>query len=232
MERLFRRAHALVSAITARRLLVAGMVYVLPAALLICTMGEAIEREYWSFDIAVLLWLHQFANPGLDWVMHTITNMGDVPIVSLTALVLALALYDRHRYRQTAVVIAGVAGAAAFNLVLKTLFARERPDLWHQVITVDGYSFPSGHSMASAALAAAVMVAVRGTKYQRAAFIIGPVYLGIVGLSRCYLGVHYPSDVVAGWLLSVGWVALVAIIIKPQVSKNATLNPNEQGNIS
>lgn len=231
MERLFRRAHALVSALTARRLLMAGMAYVLPAALLVYTLGEAVEREYWSIDPAILLWLHQFANPGLDWLMRTITNLGDVPIVSLTALVLALALYDRHRYRQTAVVIAGVAGAAAFNLVLKTLFGRDRPDLWHQVITVGGYSFPSGHSMASAALAAAAMVALRGTKYQRAAFIIGPVYLGIVGLSRCYLGVHYPSDVVAGWLLSIGWVALVTIIIKPQTPKNATLSPNEQGSI-
>jgi undecaprenyl-diphosphatase len=193
-----------------------------PAALLAYTLGEAIEREYWSFDASFLLWLHQFATPQLDWLMHTITNTGDVPIVSLTALVLSLALYDRRRYRQTAVVVAGVTGAAAFNIALKSLFARDRPDLWHQVITAGGYSFPSGHAMASAALAVATMVALYTTRYRRATLIIGPVYLGLVGLSRCYLGVHYPSDVVAGWLLSAGWVWLVTLIVKPQGLKNDT----------
>ncbi|QQR52377.1 phosphatase PAP2 family protein [bacterium] len=188
MERLARHAQALVSRLTARRLLVAGLAYVLPAALLVYTLGEAVEREYWSLDPAILLWLHQFANPNLDWLMRTITNLGDVPVIMLTAAVLCLALYDRRRYRSAAVVIAGVMGAAAFNLVLKSLFARDRPDLWHQVITVGGYSFPSGHAMASASLAMATMVALSSTRYRQAAWIIGPVYLGLVGLSRCYLG--------------------------------------------
>jgi undecaprenyl-diphosphatase len=102
------------------------------------------------------------------------------------------------------------------NLLLKELFGRDRPTLWETLVTEHGFSFPSGHAMASSALGFSIMVTLWNTRFRVPACIVAGFYIVLVGFSRLYLGVHYPTDVLAGWVLSGTWVILMLYVFYPQ----------------
>ncbi|RYF27698.1 MAG: phosphatase PAP2 family protein, partial [Chloroflexi bacterium] len=92
-------------------------------------------------------------------------------------------------------------------------FERARPDLWQQLITETSFSFPSGHSAGSSALAVCIIALLWRTKWRVPALIIAPLYIVLIGFSRMYLGVHYLTDVIAGWIVGITWVLVVASIL-------------------
>jgi len=94
------------------------------------------------------------------------------------------------------------------------LFHRDRPTFWHSLITETGYSFPSGHAMISSALIVGLIVLLWNTKWRITSIIVGGFIVLMIGLSRLYLGVHYPTDVVAGWSAGFIWALLVAMIVR------------------
>ena len=110
----------------------------------------------------------------------------------------------------------GVGGAALLNMVLKLIFERPRPDLWEQLIIETSFSFPSGHAMASSALAFSVIAIAWNTRFRWYAVGVGVLFMLVIGFSRLYLGVHYPTDVLAGWFVSGAWVLLVALVVYVQ----------------
>src|SRR3990167_6860759 len=107
-----------------------------------------------------------------------------------------------------------LAGASAglLNFGLKLLFGRSRPELWTHLVTESSYSFPSGHAMLSSALALALVSIFWGTKYRVTVAIGAALYIAMIGFTRLYLGVHYPSDIIAGWCASFAWVIIVTSI--------------------
>ncbi len=116
----------------------------------------------------------------------------------------------KKRYYGASFITLSVGGIALITMFIKTLFDRPRPDLWEQLVTETSFSFPSGHSSASAALAASIVLLLWNTRWRTVATVAGILYVLIVGVSRMYLGVHFPTDVMGGWLLGITWVALVA----------------------
>lgn len=100
--------------------------------------------------------------------------------------------------------------AAGFNLILKDVFRRIRPDHL-RLVTETGYSYPSGHAMASMAFYGAILVLVKhsDTKYKKVIFISTAILIFLIGVSRVYLGVHYPSDVIGGWV----WAYLILVVL-------------------
>ena len=119
--------------------------------------------------------------------------------------------------------IAAVVGAGLLNLLLKATFQRDRPDLWEHIVTELTYSFPSGHAMASMALGSAMIMAFWRTRYRVVALIGGVFYIISIALTRLYLGVHYPTDIIAGWCAALAWVVFVKIIFdytdrRPKIS--------------
>ncbi|USX45815.1 phosphatase PAP2 family protein [Dietzia kunjamensis] len=109
--------------------------------------------------------------------------------------------------------LAAVYGSSRLNVAFKPAFERSRPDFWEHLSTENTFSFPSGHAMGSMSLAAPLVVLTWGSRYRWAALAVAVVYVLAVGASRVYLGVHFPSDVLAGWCLTVLWVGILVVIL-------------------
>lgn len=191
------------------------VVFWTPVVILAKIAGEIIEKEPILFDMVILNWLHAHSNAFYDQFFLVITELGG--IVAVVAITLFLTVYYwgyKKRKRPALILAFGVGGAAAANVVLKALFQRDRPSLWHPSVVETSFSFPSGHAMASAALVACIVVILWKTKYRWLAVVAGAIIVGLVGLSRLYLGVHYPSDVLAGWCASIAWVTIVVVVLR------------------
>jgi membrane-associated phospholipid phosphatase len=174
---------------------------------------EVVEGEPFEFDVPVLLFMQSIATPWLDEAMVVISligyRYGVVPLDILVALFLAF----KRRWGDLKFWAYAVGGAAVLNLAAKHTFGRDRPSLWDSIAPEHTFSFPSGHAMGSMALAAAIWVLLRPTKFGHLAIILGSLFVLLVGFSRIYLGVHYPSDILAGWAASLGWVIGVSEIL-------------------
>jgi undecaprenyl-diphosphatase len=149
----------------------------------------------------ILLWIHRHG-PPLDLAFRASWLLGVawfcVPLVVLAA---AWHLARRERREALAWVAMGAAAAILPELV-KALVARPRPTLWPWLIPTSGYSFPSGHAVAGTALYPFLgWLALRPRGLGRAGYALGLAVGVFVGVGRLYVGVHWPSDVVAGWAI-------------------------------
>lgn len=153
--------------------------------------------------------------PLMDQVMRAITALGSYPV--LAALVIAVALWALRRRRAVLAVvpIALGLGGLALNAVLKMLFARERPVGIDEIAPPGSFSFPSAHAMGAASVYGAIALVVAHLRpgWRVPAAVASIVLAVLVAVSRVYLGVHWPTDVVAGLaagmiLVLSGWLAL------------------------
>lgn len=199
---------------TWRRLTLYFVMYLLPVVLFAALAIEVREANTPWVDTAVLEAVHGYASPTNDRIATLVTNFGDVIWVGLATVLLIVWLWRKKRYRDVLVTAVGIGGSAVINVVLKAVFQRDRPQLWQRIITENGHSFPSGHAMASASLALVVMLLLWPTRWRWWAVGGAVTYAMAIGLSRLYLGVHYPSDVIAGWLVAGVWVLVTAAVIR------------------
>ncbi len=172
--------------------------------------GELAEdvwaREGFSWDTPLLWVIHAYASPPLDTLMLLITDVGaPLPMIGFVAVLLGLLL-RRGRYGDAVFAAIAVGGAALLDVLAKGLFQRHRPELWPQLTPETDWGFPSGHAMGSLAVVATLVIVLWPTRWRWLALGVGGVFVLLVGLSRLYLGVHYPSDIVAGWCASLAWV--------------------------
>lgn len=194
-------------------LLVALVAFWLPVIVFAKLAGEVLEREPIAADVSILSAIHHHATPLHDRVVIFITNCGSAEVIAPLTVLLAGLLFWKGLKRQAVILTFGVGGAAAANVVLKMIFQRDRPSLWSPLVAERSFSFPSGHAMASSAFALCILLLLWRTKWRWLAAIAGTLFVLLVGLSRMYLGVHYPTDVVAGWTASVAWVLLVSSLV-------------------
>ena len=171
------------------------------------------EREVIDWDSPLLRYLDTHQGASLTQVMKIVTTLGGSSVVVLLILA-ALLLPLLARLRREALFLFLVpAGAGALNVLLKGVFQRPRPDLFPHLVAVDSSSFPSGHTMSAAALAAALIVLAWRTPWRWPVVAAGTIYAVGVGLSRVYLGVHFPSDVIAGWALVIAWTTVIWLAV-------------------
>lgn len=195
-----------------RALLLLFMVVLAPLAIVGQVADEVWEGEGLFFDRPILEWLHAQATPGLDRLMLFFSQAGAPrPMAAFFVAVLAI-LFFRHRRDDALFFAIAVAGAMILNFGAKLTFGRVRPDLWVSLAPETDYSFPSGHAMGSMAVVAALVALTWGTRWRWPVAILGGLFVVLVGLSRLYLGVHYPSDVLTGWLAALAWIGGVALI--------------------
>lgn len=178
--------------------------------------GELAEEvrghELIPFDEPILRLARSMARDGFDLVFLWLSKLGYgyfvVPFD--IALVLGLALLRRHR--ESAFAGIALAGSALLNLGAKQSFARARPTLWESIAPESTFSFPSGHAMGSMTLACVAVALTWHTRWRWPVAALSAVFVVGVGLSRVYLGVHFPSDIVAGWAAASAWVMAVYLL--------------------
>lgn len=160
--------------------------------------SEVIERQPIGMDLSIMIWLHVHTTAVLDAFGRVMNIVGGPWITTPLFILLPLALWLRNR--PSLAVFAGLSLwlAEAAQWLLKVAYGRPRPQLWPSDVHVSGLSFPSGHATAAAALAAVMIVLVWPTRWRWLALGAGSVYAALMGLSRVVLGVHYPTDVIAG----------------------------------
>ncbi|AIF50333.1 phosphatase PAP2 family protein [Pelosinus sp. UFO1] len=168
------------------------------------------HKEMVLFDDSFVWLIRYFANPTLDKIMIIITNIGFgtsyIVIVAITLLLLAYL----KRWRELGALTICLAGGGLLSFLLKILFHRTRPDLF-RVVQETGYSFPSGHALATMCfygmVAFLIMRTIDSWRGRLTVMTLAVILSMLIGISRIYLGVHYPTDVIAGYAAGSMWLA-------------------------
>ncbi|MGY2897348.1 phosphatase PAP2 family protein [Deinococcus sp. UYEF24] len=168
---------------------------------------ELQEDGGFAADKPVLLFVHRWATPRFDRAIVHLTNTAGVKQMPVMALLVSLGLWRVGRPRQAAFFFLSVAGSAAIMETVKRFMRRARPSLWVSPAPEKDFGFPSGHSMASISFGLASTFLCWPTRWRRPVTLSAGVYSVLIGFSRMYLGVHYPSDVLAAWTAGIAWTA-------------------------
>ncbi len=197
--------------------------------------GLVTEGRVQPLDERIMLGLrvdHDPSRPrGPEWLpgaMRDVTALGSWPVLMIFVGAVAGALAARRQYHALGLLLAASAGGILLNELLKGFFARPRPGLALRLTEVRSLSFPSGHAMQSAiiylTLAAFLARLVEG-RALKVYFVAFAFLLSlVVGVSRVYLGVHYPSDVLAGWCAGLAW-SIVCWVVARRLQSRGTVEP-------
>jgi undecaprenyl-diphosphatase len=191
---------------------------------------EMLEGETQQFDTFVRTAVHQLATPGLTLLMQVFSFLGSVAAVTAMCLVaICVSVYCR-RTRAAALLAITMLGVAVLDVALKHAFHRPRPAAFFGA-TPSTYSFPSGHALGSfcfyGMLAAILAARAGGWGSKFCVWTSAVVLVGMIGFSRIYLGVHYPSDVIAGYCVAAVWVGAIGFLDRMREDHGTTAQINE-----
>ncbi len=167
------------------------------------------------FDIPTMDFLGGVRSPWLTILSRLVSDLASTPAITLVLLVIATILATKRQYSKLVFVAVGLGGAEILNAILKLTFGRPRPTHLTHLVVETGLSFPSGHTMMSTALALTCLYLLWENRWRWQIFVLAVAYIIAVGVSRIYLGVHYPSDVLAGWCASTLWIGAAVYLTKP-----------------
>jgi undecaprenyl-diphosphatase len=184
--------------------------------------GEVMEGDTQAFDTKILQSLRDPADPakplGPAWIesaLLDLTAIGGSTVLGLVIVSVVGFLVLQTRYRTAFVVLITTITGEALNATMKYVFNRPRPTIVPHLREVYSTSFPSGHAMESAivylTLAAILMRATDNRVTKMYILGIGVLLTALVGISRVYLGVHYPTDVIGGWIIGFMWALICAL---------------------
>ena len=200
----------------------------LPALALFVALSLSIDSSWLhSIDYDVLLTAN-ISSPAGHRLFQLITVFGSDYVLGVTLLLTAIILYRHGMFTEMLTAIAVGLSAKLLEQILKALFQRSRPfAIAHEVIA--GYSFPSGHSLNSIAIYGVVLlllaVNTRSVFFKLLILLPGWVFLFMIGASRVVIGLHWPSDVIGGWLLGVFLVSL-GFFLGPTFSRQPVRKQN------
>jgi undecaprenyl-diphosphatase len=188
-------------------------------ALLLWLGHELNEGDGAAFDHAVILAMRVAGHPdtpiGPAWLpsaVRDVTALGSATVLSFVVLATTLFLWLRGRGKTAVLVLVSILLGSTLVDVIKALVGRSRPDLIDRLMVETSNSFPSGHAASSAivylTLATLLFPVVRERRMRAYLIAIALLLVGAIGVSRVYLGVHWPSDVIAGWSFGGFWALL------------------------
>ena len=220
-------------------LILAGAVLILALIWVFAVLaGKVMEGDTRQFDEWVLSALRQEADPGRvkgPWWLQAgaedLTALGSPTVLGLTVLAVTGYLFLHGLYRNGLFIFSASVGGWVLNWLLKAAFERTRPDIVPHLREVMSSSFPSGHALTSAAvyltLGALLMRIAQGRLAKYYCIAIAMFLTFLVGSSRVFLGVHYPTDVIAGWLIGMTW-ALLCWVVERTLERRAGLKQEKE----
>jgi len=169
------------------------------------------NHSIYHFDSTVIYFIQGLESPAITSIMKIITFLGSSVFIILLSISILYFLYKVLNHRSELILfVAALIGSNILCVLLKLFFHRARPDL-HRLIEISGYSFPSGHAtnaMTVYGILAFILWRNIRTKTGRSLLIIvSLIMILLIGISRIYLGVHFPSDVIAGYFTGGFWIS-------------------------
>ena len=214
---------------------------ILGGALLIVFAGLAflliasrvMEGDTQKLDEAIVQWFRRTDDPGLPkgppWLREVgidITALGSFAVLLLLVLAVGGFLWIHQQKQLTLLLLISTGGGFALNALMKNVFARPRPSVVPHLREVFTPSFPSGHAALSAIVYLTIGVllfeVVKGRRARLYCLAVAMAATGLVGFSRVYLGVHYPSDVLAGWVTGIAWAATCWVAVQYVARRKVT----------
>ena len=180
------------------------------AALLDAVFDQATMVRW---DVAMADRIHRLATPTGTQIFGWITRVGSPNSMTWMTIVICLLLLSSRRIVLAIVWIAAVAGGAGLEIILKSVVHRTRPEYAGHYLAIGSYSFPSGHATLSFLGVAMLLYTLIATQRlterstRIASIALGSIWVLLVGISRIYLGVHFPSDVLGGYTIAAAWFA-------------------------
>ena len=174
--------------------------------------GISVIALHWGFtnpfDSVVVEFLSEHRFASLNVVTQCLSLIGGMPFVLLFTALWCLYFIVKKQYRPAIFIIVGIIGSIVLGWSLKWAFVRPRPDLVYAIVKSYGPSFPSAHSLYAATLAS---IGICLYRQQRSFYVVVLITIWwlVMGLSRVYAGVHFPTDVLAGWGLGFIWISLL-----------------------
>lgn len=201
---------------------IASLAMAILSLFLFAWIAESVSHDRTaSFDLAVRTQLHAFASPALTKGMIAVSFLGGKGLTLATVLSVIVFLLIRW-YRAAIWTVITILGAVVLNLSLKYAFHHHRPVPFF-VALPNSYSFPSGHSLLSFCLYGVLAGLLAGRTQSRLRRIpiwtVAALLVAAIGLSRIYLGVHYPSDVIAGYLAATLWVSTLVTLDRMRIRR-------------
>lgn len=195
-------------------LAIAGLFIVLFAELAEVVM----EQEFGIFDNTIITLLLANQSGAMDSIMIFITELGSVWFLGTLSIIVILALWFKAKDKWSVLFfITAVGGGGLLTVLLKQLFSRERPSI-NEAIDAVGFSFPSGHSVGALIFYGFIMfLIIRGPQKEWIKWAVSislGVLIVLIGISRVYLGAHYPSDVAAGYIAGTIWLLLCLMALE------------------
>jgi hypothetical protein len=176
---------------------------------------HVVEGRADRYDDMIMDAVHTIDNPKMHAVMEAVTQLGSHAAIGTAAGLTALAMFRKGQKQDAWTVIVSTGGAMAINTILKNVFQRQRPiEMARQIKLPKSHSFPSGHSLLSAAtypIVAHHLVQDQTLQVQAAVHTLAGLTILSVGFSRIYFGVHFPSDVLGGFAAGFGWLGLTSL---------------------
>lgn len=196
---------------------------------------EVTEAETDHFDATILRAFRQPGNLGdaigpawLPAAVGDLTALGGMAVLTLVVVLTLAFLMMRRKWGSAILVFCASVGGSVLSTVLKALFQRQRPSVVPHLTEVTSLSFPSGHSMLSAVIyltLGALLARTTRDRKAKAFFLATALFITVlVGTTRVYLGVHFPTDVLAGWCAGIAW-ALVCVTVARWLQKKHVIEP-------
>jgi len=168
-----------------------------------------------AFDTHIRAAIHRHNSPALTWFMRYATHFGAPIILSAATIAAVIFFIWKGWYRAAVLLLVDMVGVPFFNAYLKTYNHRMRPSAFFGVILPTTYSFPSGHALSAFCFYGMVVgllsARINDRRARFAIWLMGAILTATVGISRVYLGVHYPSDVIGGYAAALVWVSMLLV---------------------
>ena len=212
--------------------LVVGVIIAIGGTLAFAKLGEWVrEGGTQTYDVAALQWMQTHHSPLLTRIMTELTFLGTGTVVLTIVGVVAMFLWHTEHKHSARLLLASVAGGILLNNALKLWFARPRPEVFERLTETASSSFPSGHAMSATVCYGTVAYLVMRLQKRHWSRVLTGItaFILIVGIctTRLYLGVHYPSDVIAGMIIGLAWAGFCMATLEASLVLARRRSPRE-----